>query len=48
MLIEEVEAGEIRGQQITGKADPLEREADAPGKGLGQRGLPRAGYVLDQ
>ena len=47
-LIEEVEAGEIRGEQITGEADPLKRQADTPGEGLGQRGLPHAGCVLDQ
>ena len=47
-LIEEVEANEIRGEQIAGEADPLKRQADSPGEGLSKRGLSRPGCVLNQ
>ena len=48
LLVEEVDAGQVRGHQVRGELDAAEVPADAPGEGAQQHGLAGAGHVLQQ
>ena len=44
----EVDPGEVLGEEVWGHLDPAEGEAQDPGQGLGEGGLPRARHVLQE
>src|SRR6266700_2836693 len=48
LLVEDADAGHVRGQQIGGELDAPDRAVDRAGKRLGQHGLADARDVLDQ
>jgi hypothetical protein len=45
---EDVDPGEVAGQQVRGELDPADRAVDAPRERLGERRLADAGDVLEQ
>ena len=47
-LVIEVNAGQVRGQQVGGELDALELAANRFGKGAQQHGFAGAGHVLQQ
>ena len=48
LLVEDVHAGDVGGQQVGRELDAAERAVDRPGDRLGEHGLADAGHVLDQ